>query len=175
MATVQRKKDVSCAEWALIVGTKPIEGAVKKNLKKGDIVFEYDFKKYGSKNNPGVGPCLGMVKEINKRTVSINWADDSSNDDVEEMRYKDVRLAPGFDDDVVTKTATYRLVEQQVRGSCSHPHTLHSHPNGLMFTSAHTSLTSERINVYVLTHFMHIRTDFTDIRECVCSRVCVCV
>ena len=46
---VAKREEVSCAKWATLVGTKPIEGAVKKNLKKGDIVFEYDFKKFGSK------------------------------------------------------------------------------------------------------------------------------
>ena len=103
------------------------------------------------------------------------------------MKYKDVRLAPGYDEEIETDKATYRFLEPQVRGSIRtpfthirtdlhyHPYTLHLYPNGFTCTSVHTSLTSERIYCNIRTPFTHIRTDLTDIRDCMCVRARVCV
>ena len=43
--------------WASLTGTKVI---TKRTLVAvNQTVFEYDFDKFASKDNPGVGPCLG--------------------------------------------------------------------------------------------------------------------
>ena len=71
-------QEFTCAKWASIAGTIPIDAKTKAHLQKGNIVFEWDFEKYGCKNNPGVGPALGTVRELNRHTAMINWADENS-------------------------------------------------------------------------------------------------
>lgn len=92
-------QEFTCAKWASIVGTIPIDAKTKAHLQKGNIVFEWDFEKYGCKNNPGVGPALGTVRELNRHTAMINWADENSMQIFEDMKYADIRLAPGLLDD----------------------------------------------------------------------------
>ena len=109
-------QEFTCAKWASIVGTIPIDAKTKAHLQKGNIVFEWDFEKYGCKNNPGVGPALGTVRELNRHTAMINWADENSLQIFEDMKYADIRLAPGLLEVVDTENATYLLKELLVRG-----------------------------------------------------------
>ena len=59
MATTiaMKKEKWTAARWATFAGTTPITR--RTLVSENQVVFEYDFQKYASKNNPGVGPALG--------------------------------------------------------------------------------------------------------------------
>ena len=52
----------TAAEWANFVGTVPITRRTLVPMQQ--VVFEYDFQKYASDTNPGVGPCLGYASKL---------------------------------------------------------------------------------------------------------------
>ena len=117
ITTVQK---FTAKKWASLVGTQVIDRNAKKYLKRGDIVFEYDFDKYADKNNPGVGPALGTIIDVNRNDAAIKWADAADVEELEDMRFKDIRLSPGFDEQVELEHGTYELAQLCIRGCMVH-------------------------------------------------------
>lgn len=91
-------------QWALMTGAK--------KLKSGDLlcdqwVYEWDPSRYNNGDNPGYGPCAGLVTNPHGVTIEIQWCDGQK----QAIPRKNIRLAaPVGDhvgDQVVTKyTAT---------------------------------------------------------------------
>ena len=63
-------------------------------LQKGNIVFEWDPRRFKSKHNPGVGKHCGEVTETpTGESVTVKWGDGS----VETIEKANIRVGPGRD------------------------------------------------------------------------------